>query len=126
MYTLISIPILVLKLPLHTHTHTYTHSHTYIPFSRWEPCCIPLQFKNCCHRRADDNDSKSSCCCVLCVPIRPSTCIIRGTDSVPEDLEAQPLSQTTMEDSPHYRYRYMNIIFICTKHTIKGVSSRRP
>ncbi len=97
---------------IYSHTHTHTHSLT--PFSRWEPCCIPLQFKNCCHRRADDNESKSSCCCVACIPIRPSTCIIRGTDSVPDDQQIQPLSQATgniTEDDPHYKY--MNI-YTCT------------
>ena len=95
---------------LYTHTHTHTHTHT---FSRWEPCCIPLQFKNCCHRRTDK--STFSCCCQPCVPIRPSRCIIRCTDAVPEDQQAQSLQQATenIEDDLHYKFTRSPLGCIC-------------
>ena len=85
----------------HTHTHIYTHIHThsYTCFSRWEPCCIPLQFKNCCyHQGSGTENSSMSCCCRPCVPIGPSRCIVRGTDSVPEPQSSLQTTGTIEED----------------------------
>ena len=96
------------------------NSHAHTPFSRWEPCCIPFQFKKCCHRRTDGHESKPSCCCacvndstnsrccVLCVPVRPFTCIIRRTDSVPEDQQAQATEDIT-ECSPQYVHAHTHL-----------------
>ena len=91
---------------LHTHTPTHSHTHSTL-FSRWEPCCIPLQFKNCCcqHHSSGPDESTLSCRCLPFVPIGPSRCIIRCTDSVPENLQVQSLQRATenVEDDPQYK-----------------------